>query len=318
VFCNQRVISGAVNAAGAGDVRAAVDTARELIVDGEGAEIAFYGGSFTAIPEAEQIELLEAAQPFLALGSKNAIRVSTRPDCLDGTTVARLKSYGVATVELGAQSMCDDVLLMSRRGHTAFDVARAAGIIKGAGLKLVLQMMTGLPGDSREKSLFTAKRFIELAPDGVRIYPTVVVRGTELYNMWRRGQYNEHTVDYAADLCAEICLLFEKAAIPIIRLGLNPNEDLSAGSAVAGAYHPAFGELVYSKVYYNKAAHLLREIQPGSAVTIGVARGRVSMMTGHKRCNTVALMREYSLRSLKVVETDATPGEMVIKCVMHN
>lgn len=268
-------------------------------------EIAFYGGSFTAIPESEQNELLDAAKPLIEFDPRNSIRISTRPDCMDETIAARLKGYGVATVELGAQSMCDDVLLASRRGHTASDVGRAAEIVKNAGLKLILQMMTGLPGDTREKSLHTAKRFVELAPDGVRIYPTVVVAGTELYDMWNRGEYREHTVEEAIDLCAEICPLFEEADIQIIRLGLNPTDDLTAGTAAAGAYHPAFGELVYSKVYYNKAAKLLKGTKPGSSATITVPKGRVSMMVGHKRCNIITLTNEFSLQSLKIIEAVA-------------
>jgi len=256
----------------------------------------------------KQNELLEAAQQFLDFHPDNQIRISTRPDCIDEETVARLKSYGVATIELGAQSMCDDVLTKCRRGHTSGDVRQASGIIKSAGLSLILQMMTGLPGDTPGKSLYTATEFIKLKPDGVRIYPTVVVKGTELYKMWQRGDYKEHTIDEAMELCVEICALFEVAGIPVIRLGLHPSDSLTNGDAVAGAYHPALGELVYSKAYYKKAAKLLSDIKPGSDVALAVSKGNISRMAGNRRSNITALEHELSLRSIKLVESDIKPG----------
>ena len=297
VFCNQRRISGAARPAGINDVRAAVSGAGD-----QPTELAFYGGSFTAIPEARQNELLSAAAPFLSKNPENSVRISTRPDCVDEATAVRLKRYGVKTVELGAQSMCDDVLVASRRGHLSIDVVRAARVVKDAGLSLILQMMTGLPGDTREGSLYTAERFISMAPNGVRIYPAVVVRDTELYEMWRRGEYLEHTVEDAVGLCAVLCGMFGEADIPVIRLGLNATDDLSAGDAVAGAYHPAFGELVYSCIYLNRAMDMLAGAAPGSDVILGVAKGRVSIMTGQRRRNITALMQKFSLRSLKVIE----------------
>ena len=291
VFCDQRRISGEASPAGPEDVRAAAANGPQS------AEVALYGGSFTALPIHTQNELLAAAQP-------HSIRISTRPDCIDAATVERLRGFGVKTVELGAQSMCDDVLKASRRGHTAADVLNAARIVKDAGLSLVLQMMTGLPGDTREKSLYTAGQFIEAAPDAVRIYPAVVVRGTELHEMWKRGDYIEHTVEDAVNLCLELCEMFEHAGIPVIRLGLNPTQELSDGGAVAGAYHPAFGELVYSRMYLNRAEKLLRGVLPGSDVTLYVAPGRVSMMTGLRRANINALKQKFALRSVKTAETN--------------
>ena len=323
VFCDQRVISGRGSPAGPDDVRKAYSLelsveSGEWSVECDGlsaqpAELAFYGGSFTAIPVERQNELLEAARPFLEMNPQNSIRVSTRPDCIDEKTVERLKSYGVATVELGAQSMSHDVLVQSRRGHTAEDVARASGIIKGAGLSLMLQMMTGLLGDTREKSLFTARRFTELSPDGVRVYPTVIVKGTELFNMWRRGEYSEHSLDEAVELCAEICAVFERAGVPVIRLGLNPSDALSAGDAVAGAYHPAFGELVYSRIYYNKAAALISGLMPCGEVTITVSKGSASKMAGQRRQNIRMLEQRFALRNIKIAESDLCPGEITVE-----
>ena len=302
VFCDQRRITGAA-APVIENGKLRIDNLESAALP---AELAFYGGSFTAIPIEQQNRLLEAAQYFLKLNTSNSIRVSTRPDRINGPATRRLKNYGVETVELGAQSMCDDVLLAANRGHTPSDIKQAAALVKNSGMKLILHMMTGLPEDTREKSLYTAKRIAELKPDGVRVHPTIVVRGTTLYEMWERGDYKEHTLECAVDLCAEILEIFNNAGIPVIRFGLNPSEPLSGGDAVAGAYHPAFGELVYSRVYYNKAVKLLEGVAPGSCVTLNVAPGRVSMMTGQHRCNIDALIQKFSLRSLKVCQGDGS------------
>ena len=159
-------------------VKNAIEEAAALTPPGTKRQLAFYGGSFTAIPEARQIELFEAAQPYLADGTISSIRLSTRPDAIDGTVLKRLKKYGVTVIELGAQSMCDRVLELSYRGHDSAAVADSSRLIKAAGFDLILQMMTGLPGDTDESCIETAKKIIDLAPNGVRIYPTVIVRDT--------------------------------------------------------------------------------------------------------------------------------------------
>ena len=319
VFCDQHRITG-VSATVNGDVLGDILNSALLEIRGcvslpatrDPLQLAFYGGSFTAMPIQRQFELLKAAEPFLSLDPLNSIRISTRPDCIDNTILEMLKRYGVSTIELGAQSMCDDVLSASQRGHTANDVAKASALIKRAGFALVLQMMTGLPRDTSEKSIYTVKRFIELAPDAVRIYPTVVIKGSKLHNMWSNGEYKEHTIDEAVELCAMLLTIFEDAGIPVIRLGLNPTEALGAGDAVAGAYHPSLGELVYSRAFYNKAENLLGGIAPGSNITLAVSRGAVSKMTGNRRWNIEALTAKFSLQSLKVVEIDLDPGKVKI------
>jgi histone acetyltransferase (RNA polymerase elongator complex component) len=307
VFCNQHRTAGVPEGSDPLSVLSSQISSHltQVATRGEGAaQIAFYGGSFTALPVERQGQLLEAAKPFLGLGPLNSIRVSTRPDCIDEAAVKRLKQSGVRTIELGAQSMCDEVLDLARRGHTSAHVSLAAAVIKAAGLSLILQMMTGLPGDTPEKSLDTARRFVELMPDGVRVFPTVIVRGTELHEMWLRGEYAEHKVEDAVALCAEILAIFESAGVPVIRVGLNPTDALSAGGAVAGAYHPALGELVYSRLYYERAVRLLDGVTPGSDVTLSVPRGRTSIMTGQRRQNIKALTDRFALNSLKVVESD--------------
>lgn len=296
VFCDQKRISGSPFSASA----AAVQSALSALPAGAGMELAFYGGSFTAIPTARQEELLSAAIPFRENGTVSSIRVSTRPDAVDPETISRMLRFGVETVELGAQSMDDEVLRLSGRGHTARDTEWAAEMVKGAGLHLILQMMTGLPGSTGEKDMESARRIIALRPEGARIYPTVILRGTELERMWQRGEYKEHTVEDAVELCSRILPLFEQAGISVIRLGLNPSDALSAGEAVAGAYHPALGELVRSRILRREAEELLRDAVPGTDITILVPAEKVSAMTGQHRCNLRYLEERFSLRSVRV------------------
>ena len=312
VFCNQRRISGSQLPAGPETVKEAIEQAAAFLPSGGKRQLAFYGGSFTAIPIAQQEALLAAAKVYMDKAMINSIRLSTRPDAIDETVLDRLAAYGVETIELGAQSLDEDVLVLSGRGHSAKAVEDASRLIKQRGFKLVLQMMTGLPGDSVEKSIATAKRMIALQPDAVRIYPTVIVRDTALYDMWQAGQYAEHSVEDAVQVCAELLPLFEAAGIPVIRLGLNPTDDLSGGDAAAGAYHPALGEMVKSRIMLHKAEQLLHGVQPGSRVVLAVGKGKTSQMTGQKRCNINTLMEEFALKELKIKENPALEGEISI------
>ena len=310
VFCNQHRISGAAQPADAQTVRNIIEQAAALPRNGAKRQLAFYGGSFTAIPEQQQLSLLSAAREAMDRGEIDAIRLSTRPDAVDEAVLRRLQIYGVETVELGAQSMDDEVLRLSGRGHTAEETERTARLVKNAGFRLILQMMTGLPGDTEEKSLETARRLIALEPDGVRIYPTVIVRDTELYEMWRAGSYREHSVEDAVSLCAKLLPLFEEAGIPVIRLGLNPTEELSGGAAAAGAYHPALGELVKSRILYEKARRLLRESGVSGRAVLGVAPEKVSQMVGQHRENLRRLCAELGLEELKVRAIPVDSGEI--------
>ena len=312
VFCNQRRISGNTDPATTEDVEKAIEAAAALPRTGVKRQLAFYGGSFTAIPKAEQEALLSAAYAHLLSGDIDAIRLSTRPDAIDGEVLARLKRYGVETVEIGAQSMDEKVLLLAGRGHTAEDVENAAKEIKKAGFRLILQMMTGLPGTDDESSIETARRIIALVPDGVRIYPTVIVRDTALFDLWKAGRYAEHTVEDAVRVCAKLLPMFEDAGIPVIRLGLNPTDELSGGAAAGGAYHPALGELVKSRIMREKADALLAEIECGTSVTLGVSKGKISQMTGQHRCNIEYLKEKFSLNELKIKAADIGEKEIVI------
>ncbi len=307
VFCNQREITAAPGSEAQNEPLDELNRLLDLPPDGTERELAFYGGSFTAIPASRQISFLEPAARALAGGRIHSIRLSTRPDAVDPETLARLRAYGVKTVELGAQSMRDEVLLRSGRGHTAQDVRDAAKMVLDAGFQLVLQMMTGLPGDDDDGAQYTAHELIALRPDAVRIYPAVVVRGTRLAELWRAGEYREHTVEDAVRVCAALLPLFEAAGIPVIRLGLNPTEELSGGAALAGAYHPALGELVRSRILRNRLEEQLSAMDcRGRTVLLTVPRNLLSQAVGQHRGNVLWLQDRFRLQELQV-QSGETP-----------
>lgn len=309
VFCNQHEITGAA----AEEALRKLNSLTENPPQGAAYELAFYGGSFTALPTEQQLRYLEAAGRARDCGAVSSIRLSTRPDAVTPEILERLKQYGVGTVELGAQSMQEAVLRASGRGHSAEDVRRASAMIREAGLSLVLQMMTGLPGDDDNGAVDTAVQLVALQPDAVRIYPTVIVRGTELERLWRRSMYQEHTVEDAVRVCARLLPLFQAAGIPVIRLGLNPTDELSGGAALAGAYHPALGELVRGRVLRNRVERQLAEMNcEGEAVTIRVPEKLLSQMLGQKRCNVIWLKEHFLLAELKVCQ-DRESTDLIIE-----
>ena len=287
-FCNQRAISGQSKQVTPSDVDEAVKIAMNN-PDSRGGEIAFFGGSFTAIDRDVMVGLLKSAYKYVENGSFKGIRCSTRPDAIDDEICRILKLYGVTAVELGAQSMSDEVLRLNRRGHTSQDVINASEMLKSYGFELGLQMMTGLYGSTDEDSIETAKNIIALKPATVRIYPTVVLENTELAELYKSGKYQPETVDSAAELCAKLLLMFNEADITVIRTGLHSGGGV-AGEYLAGAYNPAFKELCEGKIYINKAIEYIKENKiPQGKIIIHVARDAISKMTGQKRCNILKL-----------------------------
>lgn len=311
VFCDQKKITGV------GTPVTPQRVEEEILVGlkkaGEAPEVAFYGGSFTAIPIFQQESLLGAAQPFLQRGEVSGIRLSTRPDAVDGETVTRLRRFGVKTVELGCQSMDERVLHFSRRGHSPEDTEQAVRLLQAGGIQVILQMMTGLPGDTGKESRETARKIIAMKPQGVRIYPTVVLRGTRLHRMMLEGSYTPQTVEDAVELCSGLYEMFLEAEIPVIRVGLNPTDDLSGGEATAGAYHPALGEMVLSRMYRHRTEVLLRGRHLGEGLTLSVHPSRVSVMVGQKRENILALKEEFHLKTIKVVPEALELWEISLK-----
>lgn len=247
VFCDQKGITGEERMPALKEV---ADTVEACLATWKGSgekEIAFYGGSFTALPEKVQADYLGAAYGYVSEGRVDSVRVSTRPDRVDAPAVERLKSYGVGTVELGAQSMSDEVLKASGRGHTAADTASAVRLIKAGGLRVGLQFMPGLPGDDKNTVLRTAGEIIALKPDFVRVYPTLVLKNTPLAGMYLSGSYTPWTLEDMVDVCSMVYNLLMDAGVPVIRMGLQPTADLER-NLLAGPYHPSFRQLVEGRL----------------------------------------------------------------------
>lgn len=288
-FCDQREITGQAYQPHSDDVISAAVTARRSLGDGtKNAEIAFFGGSFTAIDRSYMLELLDAAYPFVKSGEFYGIRLSTRPDAIDREVLDILKAHGVTSVELGAQSMDDEVLRLNRRGHTAEDVKRASGLIREYGFSLGLQMMTGLYGSSDERDRETAEKLAMLSPDTVRIYPTVVMRGTRLGELYESGEYHAKNAEESVALCAELLLFFEEKGISVIRLGLHDSQSLRE-SMIGGAFHPAFRELCESRIMLTRAQELLNGRSFSGEVCFAVSPASVSRFVGQKRRNITEL-----------------------------
>jgi histone acetyltransferase (RNA polymerase elongator complex component) len=258
-------------------------------------EAAFFGGNFTGLPPSEQEAYLQALGPFVKSGCIHGIRVSTRPDFIDMDIVERLARYGVDTVELGVQSLSDEVLSRARREHSTEDVYRAVDILRASGMAIILQLMAGLPGDSRGLSVASAREAAALKPAGMRIFPAVVLRGTELERMYLSGEYIPLTLDEAVDTCADMLSIFQEKNIQVIRMGLHPLKD-GSGDAVAGPYHPAFGFLVKARTRRREMESAFRESIDSAGVCAGEAviiipRKNAEEYIGHKRGN-ISYLRE--------------------------
>lgn len=308
VFCNQRRISGTTEPIK--DVYGFLSgAASELDPRFTSADIAFFGGSFTGIGESEMRRYLGAAKRVRDENPRiTGIRLSTRPDYISSEILEILKEYGVTDIEIGAQSFCADVLLLSRRGHSPYDIRRASELIKKHGFSLVLQLMTGLPGDTLEKSLYTACEAATLKPGAVRIYPCVVVKDTALADMTAAGTYTPLTVEEAVLRASRMAEIILDAGIRILRIGLHSSDLVSSGSVIAGGFHPALGEMVISRLYLSEAERQLREKAPESGKTViaEVGRGCTSKMNGQKRSNIIYLENKYGIK-IKTTETDALP-----------
>jgi histone acetyltransferase (RNA polymerase elongator complex component) len=298
-FCNQRRISGQQQIPTPADVAQVAKRALGLLGDSAGAsEIAFFGGSFTAIEPVLMKSLLAAAAPFVGKGAFKGIRVSTRPDAIDSEKLAILKEYGVTAIELGAQSMDDRVLAMNTRGHMAQDVENASALIHAAGFELGLQMMTGLYGDTPEGARATAAAIAALSPATVRIYPTIVLRGTALEQLCTDGRYQAQSLEEAVALCAELLDYFTARSIRVIRLGLHASEGIEEGY-IAGPWHPAFRELCENVNYLKSAREALlgfSGLKEKKDTVLLVNAGEISKLAGQHRANLCALEKEFGVR----------------------
>lgn len=316
-FCNQRTITGTEKIPRGEDVRRICTKALSDIKSPQDTEIAFFGGSFTAIPRKYMLELLTAASEFVSDGKFAGIRLSTRPDYIDEEVLGILKSYGVTSIELGAQSMCDDVLSANERGHTSEDVENASRLIKEYGFELGLQMMIGLYKSSPEKERESFEKICGLCPDTLRIYPVVILEDTKLGELYKCGGYETFNFDTAVELCSEFLTSAENRGIRVIKLGLHASEFVEE-KMLGGYYHPAFRELCEGKIYRNtieKALAFGGNLKVRSAVLSVPARS-LSKALGQKKCNIKYFAdKEISLKivpdkeqfqSVKVLEINGT------------
>lgn len=305
VFCNQRRITGIQKPVGANDARKIIDEhLRTIPKRNRCVEAAFFGGSFTGIPMEEQKSLLSVAKEYLDRGMIDGIRLSTRPDYINREILDNLERYGVTAVEMGVQSMDDEVLGASNRGHSASDVRKAAKLMKEYPFELGMQMMTGLPMDTPEKSLSTAEEIIKLRPASVRIYPTLTIKDTYLEKMYREGRYSPQTLDEAVELAKKLILRFEAENIKIIRVGLQSTDEISEnGSVVAGPVHSSFRELAESSIYYDIMADALLSCNTDSAV-IYVNSHEISKAVSNKRLN-IRRIKENMNIDIKICADDS-------------
>ncbi len=280
-FCNQVKITSKNKQPDCKDIDEAVKNLK--IKEKVFKEIAFFGGSFTAIERSYMEKLLLQASKHIKSGEINGIRISTRPDCIDENILKLLKYYGVTSIELGAQSMVDSVLSANKRGHTAEDVKRSSILIKERGFQLGLQMMTGLYMSKKEDDLFTAKEFIKLMPSTVRVYPTLVVKNTHLNYLFESGIYKAMSLDEAVNLCSEILNLFNCSGINVIRLGLHSCSKFQ-NEIVSGPWHPAFRELCESKIMVDKCISLIKYFEyQDKKIKITVSETDLSKIIGQKK-----------------------------------
>lgn len=300
VFCDQRKISGQQEVPDIDEIQKKIQTYLKTIPEKRSrVEIGFFGGSFTGLPLDKQEMYLQAAAEFVKGRRVEGIRLSTRPDYINEEILDLLKKNKVITIELGAQSMDETVLAKSGRGHTVDDIEKACKMIVDYGFELGLQMMIGLPGDTLEKAKFTAKRIVELGAKNTRIYPTLVIKGTQLEHMHQSGYYEAMRLTEAILWAKDLYLYFEEKNIKVIKIGLHPSEELSPDhSLIAGPYHKSFRELVMTEIWKE---HLFEKIefQPDKSIMVYVPHDQLNYAIGYKSENVKLLGNHFSSVKIK-------------------
>ena len=302
IFCNQKSISGQKENMTKEKAKKIIEEYLETIKNEEAeVEIAFYGGSFTAIEEKTQEELLQTAYEYIEQGKVESIRISTRPDCINKETLKRLKKYKVKTIELGVQSANDYILKRANRGHAFEDVKKASKMIRWNGFKLGHQMMVGLPESTRIDEINTAKALIKLKPKMVRIYPVLVVKNTKLEEEYKQGKYEPLPLVQAVEVCKELVRMFADKKIEVIRVGLQNTDEIAEpenkeSEVVAGPYHPAFRQLVESAMWYDAIVGKIKKLNVKvKEVEVTVNPIDSNNVIGHKKENVLKLKDTYDV-----------------------
>ena len=312
IFCNQKKITGVSTEVTSEEARNIIEEYLPTIPKDASVEIAFFGGSFTAIDEKVQNELLSVAKEYVDKGLVSDIRMSTRPDCISVDILNRLKKYKTTIIELGVQSMDAKVLHDSARGHDIESVIKSAHLIKDSGINLGLQMMVGLPSDTEEKCIETAKKFIELDPFCVRIYPTLVVKDTGLETLLNKGEYKPFTLEQCIQIVKKLLVLFYVNNINVIRVGLQATEDIQLGKGIVdGPYHPAFRELVEGEMIKDYLYYLVIQNKTVSNVEIKTNNKNISKIVGNKKSNKLFFKNEFNI-NMKVKVENLEEDEFII------
>ncbi len=319
-FCNQKRISGQTKMVTAKDVEETIEYYLKNFKDNHKyVEVAFFGGSFTAIEKEKQIELLEATQKYIRDKKVNSIRISTRPDCIDKEILKRMKKYHVKTIELGVQSTNNYILSKCKRGHTGEDVIKSSKLIRRFGFILGHQMMVGLPESTKQDEINTAKELIKLKPKIVRIYPVLVIKDTELADEYYKGEYTPLTVGQAVERCKEVVDLFNRNKINVIRIGLQNTEEISdpkseRSSVVAGPYHPAFRQLVESSMWYDSIVSQIKKVNAKvKKVKIIANDFNINNIIGHKKENILKLKETYDVDVVIEKNDEIKPGRFKLE-----
>ena len=320
IFCNQKSISGQKKNMTRQEAKNIIEThLKSINKENSLVEIAFFGGSFTAIEEKQQEELLGLAYEYIKNKKVDSIRVSTRPDYINKTILKRLKKYKVKTIELGVQSANNYILNRCKRGHTFEDVKKASKQIKWYGFNLGHQMMVGLPDSSEKDDIQTAKDLIKLKPKMVRIYPVLVIKGTELEREYQNKEFIPLTVSQAVERSKEILKLFAKKKIQVIRIGLQNTETIAdptskESEVVAGPYHPAFGQLVEDSIWYDKIVKEIKKINANVVrVEIQTNTKNINNVVGHKKENLEKLKDTYAVIATAKENSNIKPGKFKLK-----
>lgn len=304
-FCNQTSITGVKTDTISPDTLSLLITEflKYKKTQRRSVQVSFYGGNFLGLKKERIRILLDETTKFVKNKRIDSIRFSTRPDTISDKQLDIIKDYPVSTIEIGVQSMDNQVLAMAKRGHTALDTEKAATLLKERNYEVGMQMMVGLPGDDETKSLITAQRIASFSPDFVRIYPTVVLANSRLAIWYRSGEYTPWSLSRCVALVKNLYLFFKGKKIPVIRMGLQASEDLAKGTTIlAGPYHPAFGHMVHSKIFMDMAVSII-QAQKGSydKITINVHPRSISKMRGLKNKNVESLKNKFQIKSLEIV-----------------
>jgi histone acetyltransferase (RNA polymerase elongator complex component) len=293
IYCNQQKICGKKHIPSPKEINNWIETNLKTIPWKEAeVQLAFFGGTFTGLPLHDQEDFLSIVKPFINENKISGIRLSTRPDYINDEVLVFLKHHHVQAIELGAQSMDDEVLRLSQRGHSSADIEKAARLIREHGFNLGLQMMIGLPGDSLEKSIGTAEKIIGLGAEETRIYPTLVIKGTKLEELYQQGYYKPLTLDEAVDWSAKLFTLFEENGINVLKVGLHPSKDLmDRTELVAGPFHPSFRELVLTEIWRDILQPLC--IDNGRSIEIEVSDRELNHAVGYNGQNRKMLLKNF-------------------------